>query len=87
MPQVFTPNADGINETIKPSLPGIKNLIYYRVYSRKGKLVFETNNKLVGWDGKLNGNPVPVDNYIWIIEAKDNLGNTLINKGVLSLVR
>ena len=49
--------------------------------------MFETNNKLVGWDGKLNGNPVPVDNYIWIIEAKDNLGNTLINKGVLSLVR
>jgi gliding motility-associated-like protein len=87
MPKIFTPNADGINETVKPSLPGIKTLIYYRIYSKKGKLLFETKSKLVGWDGKFNGTPVPMDNYIWIIWGIDNFGNSLINKGVISVVR
>jgi gliding motility-associated-like protein len=57
LPNVFTPNGDGVNDLFVPITP--KNVVEryidkidLKMYSRWGNLVFETTNKHIEWDGK-----------------------------------
>jgi len=68
IPNTFTPNGDGINETWL-----IQYLETYpdnrvQVFTRTGQLVFESRGYKIPWDGKLNGKPLPFDTYYYIIE-------------------
>ncbi|ANE53182.1 PKD domain-containing protein [Flavisolibacter tropicus] len=70
-PNVFSPNGDGINDTWV-----IKNLGLYpnsllEVFNRYGQKVFSTKGNAKLWDGKMNGQPVPIGTYYYVIE----LGN------------
>jgi len=53
LPNVFTPNGDGINDKMVP-LKGNKHVpkINMRIYNRWGQLVFETTDSEINWDGK-----------------------------------
>ncbi len=68
IPNTFTPNGDGINETWL-----IQYLDTYpdnrvQVFTRTGQLVFESRGYKIPWDGKLNGKPLPFDTYYYVIE-------------------
>ncbi|MEC5166314.1 gliding motility-associated-like protein [Flavobacterium sp. PL11] len=67
-PKFFTPNDDGLNDTWNISgLPFIQNLKVY-IYDRYGKLLKEIRpNDKRGWDGTLNGIPLPADDYWFTI--------------------
>ena len=52
LPNVFTPNADGANDYYIPLEHRFIDHIELSVYNRWGELVFETENKLINWDGK-----------------------------------
>lgn len=71
-PNIFSPNADGIND----------DLIFYmdcqfpheiqslRIYDRWGSLVFEQKKEMnseILWNGKLNGNTFSAGVYCWVI--------------------
>ena len=53
LPNVFTPNGDGINDLFTPILPYryIKS-IDINIYNRWGEIVFNTTNPAINWDGK-----------------------------------
>jgi gliding motility-associated-like protein len=87
VPNVFTPNGDGINDKLFVNLVGIKQFHYFRIYNRYSKQVFETNDPTTGWDGKLNNVLQPLDTYVWVAEAIDNFGNTVIRRGNVTLLR
>ena len=62
IPNVFSPNADGINDFFTPIVgSGVTNVNYMRVFDRWGQLVYEQQNFLpfddfsTGWDGKFRG--------------------------------
>ncbi|MFN4233438.1 MAG: gliding motility-associated C-terminal domain-containing protein [Bacteroidia bacterium] len=97
MPNVFSPNGDGINDLFAP-IPydkvnkpdGSRNIIEYnlQIFDRWGKLVFETNDFNTGWDGKRrNGAQANDGVYYWIVKAIgiDNESYTL--KGNVTLLR
>jgi len=71
IPNTFTPNGDGINDTWNiPALqgyPGCK----VTIYSRYGQQVFSSVNYPIPWDGKLNGKDLPVGVYYYIIDLHD----------------
>ena len=74
VPNVFTPNGDGINEVFKPEISCFKTLKEYKmlIYNRLGKLIFRTSDYLTGWDGKSSkGKDCPVDVYYCVIEYTD----------------
>lgn len=52
LPNVFTPNGDGINDVFTPFLPysGVTK-IEMEIYNRWGKRVFRTNDPDILWDG------------------------------------
>ncbi|MFO0320857.1 MAG: gliding motility-associated C-terminal domain-containing protein [Bacteroidota bacterium] len=51
LPNVFTPNFDGINDIYKPYCDEIIELSF-SIYNRNGTLIFETNRINGFWDGR-----------------------------------
>jgi gliding motility-associated-like protein len=87
IPDVFTPNGDGINDVIKPVCVGISKFSYFKIYNRWGNILFESSVESIGWDGKLRGQIQPADSYIWLVEGIDTNGKEIRKSGVLTLVR
>ena len=68
VPNVFTPQGDGINDYFSTISYGIEK-INMKIFNRWGGLIFETNNISQGWDGTYNGNACSIGVYFYIIEA------------------
>ena len=87
VPSAFTPNGDGKNEILKAIPRGIKQINYFKIFSRYGVLIFNTNTLNTGWDGRWNGIPQNTGTYVWIAEGKDIEGNILTQNGTFTLLR
>lgn len=71
----FTPNHDGLNDYFKPVIVGSDYEHYeFSVFTRWGQLIFYTQNFSEEWDGKLNGELVKEDVYVWEVKTRE-LGN------------
>lgn len=60
LPNIFTPNDDGVNDLFYVLGDSIVNVIAFEVRGRKDKLVFEVknveaNDHTKAWDGKIDG--------------------------------
>ena len=51
LPNVFTPDNDGINDIYKPLPYKFVEKIDFKVFNRWGNLVFETSDPEINWDG------------------------------------
>ena len=68
VPNVFTPNGDGIYDTWV-----IQNLDSYplatiQVFTRTGRVVYASKATGTAWDGTYNGKPSPVGTYYYVID-------------------
>lgn len=73
IPNTFTPNGDGDNDTWGiPYLEGYPDASV-EVFDRWGRLVYSVKNGYPerGWDGTSNGKPLPMDSYFYIIKRGD----------------
>lgn len=77
IPNIFSPNRDGINDIF---MPGV-NL---EVFNRNGMTLYKG---LSGWDGNYNGKEMPDDTYYYVVSYKDNKGQVQIKKGYIILKR
>lgn len=86
IPNVFTPNADGMNDFL--SLEGLNiNSINIKILNRWGQLVFESNDINDSWNGKTTENKeCPSGTYFYIITA-ENEQSSKIFKGTITLLR
>mgnify|MGYP001205846799 CR=1 FL=1 len=82
VPNSFTPNADGMNDTWNLDFSAY-GTVSVQVYSKWGKLVFETNNPIVQWDGQYNGNDLPAGTYYYVLKLDDSVDQN----GPLTIVR
>jgi gliding motility-associated-like protein len=87
VPNVFTPNGDGVNDKLLVNLVGVKNFHYFRVFNRQGKMIFETMNQFEGWDGKVNGVLQPMDTYVWVAQGTDQNGAIIHKQGATTIIR
>lgn len=87
VPSAFTPNGDGKNDVSKPVLLGVIKLSYFNIYNRWGQLLFATNQENKGWDGNYNGVAQPPGTYVYQALGTDYLGNPVIRKGTIVLIR
>ncbi|MEZ0007977.1 gliding motility-associated-like protein, partial [Flavobacterium sp. 28YEA47A] len=71
-PKYFTPNADGYNDTW--NIIGLANqpeaAIY--IFDRYGKLLKQISPAGTGWDGTMNGHPLPSTDYWFKVLYKEN---------------
>lgn len=84
LPNAFTPNGDGNNDTFGPKADGV---IEYQmqVFNRWGKQIFGGNNQ--NWDGTYQNQPCPSGVYIYQLSLTTIFGNVLYPNGSVTLVR
>ena len=87
VPNLFTPNGDGLNDLLRPIPVGISKFVYFRVYNRFGQLVYSANDFISGWNGKFKGRDQGNESFVWHALAEDYLGNQLYRKGQTTLIR
>jgi gliding motility-associated-like protein len=71
IPNAFTPNGDGINDTWIIENIDMFPTAYISVFNRWGQLLYEANGTDNPWDGKYNGKLVPTGTYIYIVNLFD----------------
>jgi gliding motility-associated-like protein len=79
IPNVFSPNGDGINDFWE--IEDKAGLLYLRanVFDRYGKLVHTSFGSKIAWNGNYNGKPLPIATYYYIVQVSD--GQTSQNLG------
>ncbi|WKZ65442.1 MAG: PKD domain-containing protein [Flavobacteriales bacterium] len=71
VPNSFTPDGDGINDSFLPSLDGFAVRDYnLTIWNRWGELIYETEQASDAWDGTRGGSPVQDGVYIWQIDLR-----------------
>lgn len=84
LPNVFTPNNDGVNDLFEPV--GAINHVCgtLQVYNRWGNLIYENREGAgISWDGRnTSGKPVPVGTYFYVYTS----GNEVV-KGSVQVLR
>lgn len=71
MPNAFSPNGDGINDTYRAK-PEYKNILSFHaiILNRWGQKLYEWNDPAGEWDGKFHGKDVKQGVYFVMVEAK-----------------
>jgi gliding motility-associated-like protein len=87
VPSAFTPNSDGRNDVIRPVMAGIAKLVFFRVYNRWGQLVFNTSEVSKGWNGMIGGSKQSSQNFVYMVQAVDYTGKTIVKRGNFVLIR
>jgi gliding motility-associated-like protein len=89
VPNIFTPNGDGLNDMFKPvfSFEGKIQSYHLEIYDRFGLRLLETSKYNLSWDGRTNsGLPCPDGTYFYVIQLTLN-STKFEHKGFIQLVR
>lgn len=92
IPNLFSPNNDGINDVFYPRGKGISKIRKMAIFSRWGELVFEktnfnSNDPSAGWDGTFRGGKLGTDVFVYVVELIGENGTILPLSGNVSLSR
>ncbi len=88
VPNAFTPNNDGKNDLFRVLGTELVTRFNLRIFDRYGQLVFETNDKGQGWDGKRKGTDLPTGGFVYILTySAPNYPAAQVEKGSFILIR
>ena len=91
VPDAFTPNNDGINDTFQAYSNCLSGNYELRIFDRWGNLLFTSNDINEGWDGIFNGQKMSIGIYIYQVtfEATNNGGELIrkVRSGDFTLIR
>ena len=90
LPNIFTPNNDGVNDFFTIAFKGLQTL-EVTITNRWGLRVYHYNpsdlNRQLLWDGTYNGNALPDGIYFIEVQAKGWDGTLHSRKSTLTLIR
>jgi|GEM_PF-558607 len=86
LPNMFTPNADMLNDTFKAESNFIESMTL-TVYNRWGEEMFSTTDKDIGWDGTYQGAELAPDVYGYYFTAVCVNGFTYQKQGNVTLLK
>lgn len=88
VPSAFSPNGDGVNDVAAPVIGGEVWYYRWRIWDRWGKQVFESRQVGEPWRGLYNGQPVPEDAYVWVLEVGFVGEETItVKRGTITIIR
>ncbi|MDB5147788.1 MAG: hypothetical protein JWQ57_1808 [Mucilaginibacter sp.] len=71
IPNTFTPNGDGVNDTWQIDALGAYDNATTQVFNRYGTIVYNAKGYTKAWDGTYNGNRLPPGTYYYKIDLKN----------------
>lgn len=90
LPNAFSPNGDGENDTFAPLTNCFLSDYRFQIFNRWGNTVFFTNDQNVSWDGEVEGRPAPDGRYSYKLTYQIVVNDQLIQEsfqGVLRIFR
>lgn len=89
IPNAFTPNGDGLNDTFNPVFKYWNSDIItgFKIYNRLGHLVYNNETPTTGWDGTIKGQEEASDVYVYLIEFDFGNGFKQSARGEVILIR
>ena len=86
MPNVFSPDGDGVNDVLQLTAGGMKEYSLV-IFNRFGNEVFNSNDPNQGWDGNTKMGKAPAGTYYYILTAISNSDKDFSQKGFITLIR
>ena len=86
VPNSFTPDGDGINETFRPVYYQLQ-LTEFLIFDRWGGIVYENYGPYPEWDGTVKGRETKIDVYNWKLSYNTLDGISHVAFGTVTLVR
>jgi gliding motility-associated-like protein len=86
IPNVFTPNFDGINDVFKVHGTGITQMELI-IFDRWGEELYSTADPDKGWDGTYNGRLSKNDSYVYLVKFTTLGGKKHTKTGHVSLLK
>ena len=90
IPNVFTPNGDGLNDFFQIIARGVKTF-RLEIYNRWGELLFESDDPEKVWNGGKQEYYAPDGVYFWTLVALDYQGKSILSsdqsRGHITIVR
>lgn len=84
LPNVFTPDGDGVNDVLFGGDKFRNREFHLEVFNRWGNMIYQGDK---GWDGTYRGEPVPPAVYEYVIILKRADGTPVTYKGTVTLIR
>jgi gliding motility-associated-like protein len=86
IPNAFSPNNDGNNDVWSINGSGVKD-VKALLFNRWGEKVFESNEQSQGWDGYYKGELQEPGVFVFVVDVVYLNGETVTQKGSLTLIR
>ncbi len=91
IPNTFSPNGDGSNDTFYPRGKGLARVKLLRIFNRWGEVVFEkkdfpVNDASAGWNGSFKGQKPKADVYVFQAEVFCDNGEIIRFNGNIALI-
>jgi gliding motility-associated-like protein len=87
IPNVFTPNDDGINEFFTPVFSCEDADFNLKITNRWGEVIYDSGDTNRGWNGGINGYFVPDGVYIYEVAYQRSQINRVVVSGSLTILR
>jgi gliding motility-associated-like protein len=86
IPNVFSPNGDGLNDDI--NIHGFCIATFnLKIFNRWGEKIFETTDKTLGWDGTFRGKALDTGVFIYAVDGITIERKPFTKKGNITLLR
>ena len=86
VPNVFTPNADGVNDVFQIKIGGVIQSSLF-IYNRWGTKLFESSPEKRYWDGKTPSNMEASEGTYFYIYRGESINDFYERKGTVELLR
>ena len=89
IPNAFTPNNDGYNDTFRPIYYGFKYL-KMQIFDTWGTLIYteeSTSNELVGWGGRIGNKDGENGNYFYQVSGNTHTEEKFSKNGAFTLIK
>ncbi len=86
-PNSFSPNGDNKNDLFRITHPESILSSNFVIYNRYGQVVYSSNNKDEGWDGKFKNKIQPTGSYVWCAAIKNLKGDQIFLSGMVTLLQ
>jgi gliding motility-associated-like protein len=87
LPNVFSPNADGVNDNFIPIKMNGMKINQISIFNRWGEIMFKKDAPAVLWDGKKDGQVAPDGTYFWTLEYQNSKGEKFKKTGYVQLLK
>ncbi|MBK9285936.1 MAG: gliding motility-associated C-terminal domain-containing protein [Sphingobacteriaceae bacterium] len=86
IPNVFTPDGDGVNDTFQPKGFGI-NTYHMDIFDRWGVKIFSSDELTQAWDGSIKGKIAKDNTFVYKVVVTDKNNNKKDYVGHVSLLK